>query len=165
GDVSVRKASWPSVGAITLRGVLWTANGDTIAAADTVIVEMSIASFFHRDIHAHRIVATGVTFDMPLLQSSFPPSTKPTPSSPKKERRFPRDGVFPGVPSVSAETIVVRVHRARFTPQWTIVNSELEGGCDLSAENGPKLSLTKVVASTIDQKLQVELTPFHFDGR
>jgi hypothetical protein len=165
GEFAVTHASWPSVGAIGLRGVLWTANGDTLVAADTLIVEMSVTSFFRRDLHAHRIIATGVSFDLPALRSSFPSSPKPANPSPKKERRFPRPGALPGVPSMSAETIILRVHRARFTPQWTLVESELEGGCDLSAENGPKLVLTRLVACTLERKLEVQMTPFHFDGR
>jgi len=164
GDVIITRASWPSVGAIGFEGVLWTVNGDTIVAADTVIVETSIPSFFHRDIHARRTLANGVTFDLPLLKSSFPPSTKSVTPSGKKERRFPRAGVFPGIPSISAETIVLGVHRARFTPEWTIVNAWVEGSCDLSPENGPKLSLTRLEASAIERKLEVKLTPFHYDG-
>ena len=167
GDFTVTHASWPSVGAIGFREVLWTANGDTLAAADTLTLEMNLKSLFHRDIHARRLVATGVTLDLPVLLAAFPPSAKTAPAAPsrKKTSRFPRRGVLPGVPSVAAEEIVLRVHRARFTPGWTIVESELEGGCDLSPDTGPRLTLTRLVACSLERKIEVQATPFHFDGR
>jgi len=165
GELVVANASWPSVGAIGFRGVLWTAKGDTLAAADTLTLELNLKSLFHKDLHAQRIVATGVYLDLPALRAAFPPGTQSTAPARKKEGRFPRPGVFPGIPSLAAETIVLRVHRARFTPQWTIVESEVEGSCDLSPDTGPRLVLTRLIASTLERKLEVKMTPFHLDGR
>ena len=166
GDLVIEKAAWPSFNSIDLAGVLWTQNGDTLAAADTLTLVMDLRSLFNRDLHARRVVATGVTFDLPALRAAFPSSNKPVASStPRKERSFPRRGVFPKIPSLAADVVVLRIDRARFGESWTLIASELEGGVDLSPERGPWLELTRLVARTAERSMAVEVTPFNLDGR
>ncbi|HET9232900.1 MAG TPA: hypothetical protein VFP10_02020, partial [Candidatus Eisenbacteria bacterium] len=166
GDLVVENATWPSLNVIDLAGVLWTQNGDTLAAADTLTLVMDLRSLFDRDLHARRLVATGVTFDLPALKAAFPPSTEPPLTrTPPKDPRFPRRGSFRGLPSLAADVVVLRVNRGRFAESWTLVATELEGGLDLSPERGPWLELTRLVARTAERSMAVEAIPFNLDGR
>jgi TamB, inner membrane protein subunit of TAM complex len=166
GTLVVERASWPGLGSIGLTGFLWTQGADTLAAADTLTLEMDLNSLFHRYLHARRIEASGVTFDLPMLRAAFSPSSKPEKASPpsNKKQKFPRSGVLPGVPSLAAETVVLRVNRARFSPTWTIVATELEGDFDLSLERGPRLHLSRLTARGAGRRMEIQAQTFTVDG-
>jgi hypothetical protein len=115
GDLSIGKASWPSIGSLDFSDVSWTDGTDSLVVADRIFVSVDLMSLFEKDIRVEDAVLDGVTADIPAIRARFAKPDTARKEEKKNGRGFPRGGSFPGIPSLCAERLRVGAAKIRLS--------------------------------------------------
>jgi translocation and assembly module TamB len=166
GSLQVARADWSAPGRLEFAGLLWTAEGDTLAAADTLAVEVDLTDLLLRDLHVRRVHASGVVLDLPRLRAAFPSgSTSPTPESKDDRGRFfPRRGALPGLPSIALDDVRMEAARCRLSESIVLLDISVVGSGDATAGGSPRLAITGAGARSPDGAWSLSVRDLVLDG-
>ena len=139
GSLTVRKASWPSIGTIDLEGIEWIDGSDSLASADRVYMSVELTSFLKRDIRVESAVVEGLSADIPGITARFSQSHERRPEKKKGESVFPRSGSLPFLPSVAVEQIRVTAPAIRVSDATVMNDVTIDAGIDISYGTAPWL--------------------------
>lgn len=101
GRVETGRISWPHLGQLTLTGVLWHNQEDTLFQADTLSISCKLGQLWHRQLDLEWFVLDRFGLNLVALQRAFPPAVEPDRSAGKRDGgSFLKPGSLPGVPSI-----------------------------------------------------------------
>ncbi|MBP2680943.1 MAG: hypothetical protein H6Q78_806, partial [Candidatus Krumholzibacteriota bacterium] len=137
GNLSIEKASWPSLEKLEFTGISWVDGADSLVVADRVFVSVDLMSLFEKDIRVEYAIVEGASVNVPAIRKRFAKPEKSPARTEKSEGGFPRDGSVPGIPSIYAERIIIGASSVRVseTSEFNDITADL--GLDLTSGASP----------------------------
>ncbi len=174
GRLVISQTEWPALGRISVAGLVWTEAGDTLAAADSIQVAVSLGALARRDAIVERLMMRGLTLDVPAIQGRFEtPRIRDIPDEVRNAPEVPffRSGSIAGLPSVAVRGIDLDVRRVRASESMVVTDARAIGhvtalaGVAASATLGPlRLRLPAEDAAIEDVRLDIDIATGTISG-
>jgi len=157
GELSVREISWPALGHLEIQDALWLvaagdslpglATGDTLALISSLDLDLDLDALRGGEILVHDLALVAGPVDIPGIAQLFPAGSDSlaivSADTLKGENSFLRPGVFPGVPSLAAESIHLKVRNAQIQDDLFLQRAGLVGSLEMRSQQDASVQLSQ----------------------
>ena len=147
GELSVQAVRWPRFGELSVAGLLWTADADTLAAIEDLRIAVSVSDLRRRDLTIDHLQIKDVTADLPAIEDRLAAAgawnaaaAAPPPEPPAGTTPFLRPGALPFAPSLALRHGVIARVALRLSPVHTAHLDSLDLALELRRGHRPQLA-------------------------
>ncbi|MBD3336131.1 MAG: hypothetical protein GF355_11510 [Candidatus Eisenbacteria bacterium] len=131
GELEVEQAAWPRLTRVELNGLRWTDEGDTLAAAERVVLAFDLGALIQRHLHVRELTLLGARVDLPALQERLGSAEEDTTTGEGGGLPWIREGAMPGVPSLAADHIEIGAPWICLSPDRSLNDLSLDASFDV----------------------------------
>jgi hypothetical protein len=165
GDITVKDASWTSLGSLEFSHVIWFNESELLLSADRIAFSVDLFGLIKKNVKLHYVTVTGITADIPRITSCFSKEDSLPPESDKQAagRGFPREGSLPGFPSIAVNRMFVSAKSIRVNEAGRFENLLLSGDLDLLHGHSPRVTVDTLAVADAERRWRVEALSLDID--
>jgi len=77
GEMCASEIDWSRLDQLRIRDFLWIAEGDTLAGADQLDLQVQLGRLIRREMAVDHLLVEGLSADLPLIREHLPPAAEP----------------------------------------------------------------------------------------
>jgi len=164
GELSVASHAWPRAGRLELRGLSWTADGETLVACERFELEVAWAALLARDLRLPVLRLSGLSLDLPRLRAQWDSAgashgraAAAAGDTAQAAGEWPwfAAGPLPGVPSLAIDSLEIQAPRMRLGPTRRVGQLVLVARIEARQAHDPSVAIETLRLALPDDSVTV----------